>query len=54
MNNYDPIQNVKLKYRAMKKIADNHAVLNQVECNIMRVFAILAVASNNFEHLVNG
>lgn len=38
----------------MKKIADNHAVLNHVECNIMRGFAILAVASNNFGHLVNG
>lgn len=36
----------------MKKIADNHAVLNHVECNIMRGFAILAVASNNLSILL--
>jgi len=28
--------------------------LNRAECNIMRGFAILAVASNNFTHLING
>lgn len=37
-----------------KQIGNGQILLSRSECNIMRGFAILAIISNNFGHLLNG
>lgn len=37
-----------------RQISDGQSLLSRSECNIMRGFAILAIVSNNFGHLLKG
>ena len=36
------------------QLSDGQSLLSRSECNVMRGFAILAIISNNFGHLLNG
>lgn len=45
---------MKVENKMKRQIIDGQGLLSRSECNIMRGFAILAIVSNNFGHLLKG